>query len=85
MNKDVKARIGENGRIVIPASFRKALGIPSGGEVVLHLDKDGVKITTTKLRIAEAQRKVRKYIPAGISLVDELILERRAESQKDLK
>jgi AbrB family looped-hinge helix DNA binding protein len=84
MNEDVRVRMSENGRLVIPSGFRKALGISGGGEVLLHLDEDGIRITTTKLRIARAQRIVRKYIKPGVSLVDELLAERRAEARKEL-
>jgi len=44
--KESHTRINENGRLVIPASFRKALGIASGDTVVLRLDDDELKITT---------------------------------------
>ena len=37
MNTETRLRINENGRVVIPASFRKALGINPGDEVILRL------------------------------------------------
>ncbi len=85
MNSEARARINENGRVVIPAPFRKALGIHAGDEVVLRLEDDELRITTMKHRIARAQRLVRKYVKPGISLVDELIAERRAEARKESK
>jgi len=85
MSADIRTKVGENGRLVIPSTFRKALGIDRGGEVILHLDQDGIQITTTRLRIARAQRIVRKYIKPGVSLVDELLAERRAEAKKELE
>ena len=83
MNGDVRVRLNENGRIVIPAAFREALGIKLGDELVLHLDEDGVLMTTIELRVARAQRLVRKYVKPGESLVDELIAERRAEARRE--
>ena len=85
MNPEARARINENGRVVIPASFRKALGINAGDEVVLRLEDDELRIMTMKHRIARAQRLVRKYVKPGVSLVDELIAERRAEARKESK
>lgn len=79
----IRASVSENGRLVIPVAFRKALGIGDGGEVMLELDEEGIRITTTKLRIASAQRRIQKYIKPGVSLVDELIAERRAEARKE--
>ena len=84
MTEHLRVRMSENGRLVIPSAFRKALGISGGAEILLHLDEDGIRITTTKLRIARAQRIVRKYIKPGVSLVDELLAERRAEARKEL-
>jgi len=83
MNPEARAHINENGRVVIPASFRKPLGINAGDEVVLRLEDDELRIMTMKHRIA--QRLVRKYVKPGISLVDELIAERRAEARKESK
>ena len=40
MDAETRARINENGRVVIPASFRKALGINAGDEVVLRIEDD---------------------------------------------
>lgn len=85
METETRIRLNENGRLVIPASFRKALGINPGDEVVLRLEDDELRITTMKHRIARAQRLVRKYVKPGVSLVDELIAERREEARKEFK
>jgi AbrB family looped-hinge helix DNA binding protein len=71
------ARVSADGRIVIPASFRKALGINLGDEVVLRIEDDELRISTMKTRIERAQRLVRRHVKPGTSLVDELIVERR--------
>ncbi len=83
MNTETRLRINENGRVVIPASFRKALGINPGDEVILRLDDDELRITTMKRRIERAQRNVRKYVKRGVSLVDELIAERREAAKRE--
>ena len=66
-----------DGRIVIPASFRRALGINPGDEVVLRMEDGELRISTMKARIERAQRLVRRHVPRGVSLVDELIADRR--------
>jgi AbrB family looped-hinge helix DNA binding protein len=83
MDTQARLRINENGRVVIPASFRKALGINPGDEVLLRLEEDELRITTMKLRIARAQRNARKYVKRGVSLVDELIAERREAARRE--
>ena len=80
---ETRTRINENGRMVIPASYRKALGINIGDEVVLRIEDDELRITTLKLRLEQARRRIRKYIKPGRSLADELIAERREAAQRE--
>jgi AbrB family looped-hinge helix DNA binding protein len=82
MKSKTRMRVNENGRVVIPASFRKRLGIRVGDEVVLRIQDDELRITTLKRSIERAQRLVRKHVKPGTSLVDELIAERR-EAARD--
>jgi AbrB family looped-hinge helix DNA binding protein len=82
MNEETRLRVSENGRVVIPAAFRKALGINGGDEIILRVEDDELRITTLKKRLERAQRLVRKYIKPGVSLSDELIAERRREARR---
>jgi len=82
MDEETRTRVSQNGRVVIPASFRKALGINIGDEVLLRLQDDELRITTQRRRIQRAQRRARRYLKPGTSLVDELLTERR-EAAKD--
>jgi AbrB family looped-hinge helix DNA binding protein len=83
MNREVRLRLNENGRVVIPAAFRKALGIKPGDEVILRVDDGELRITTMKQRMERAQRRARQYVKPGVSLVDELIAERREEAKRE--
>jgi AbrB family looped-hinge helix DNA binding protein len=83
VNTETRQRVNENGRVVIPASFRKALGINIGDEVVLRMEDDELRITTLKRRVERAQRLVRKHVKRGTSLVDELIDERREAARNE--
>ena len=83
VNAETRQRVNENGRVVIPASFRKALGINVGDEVVLRMEDDELRITTLKRRVERAQRLVRKHVKRGASLVDELIAERREAARNE--
>ncbi len=80
---DVKTKIGEGGRIVIPVEYRKELGLKPGDEVVLILGKGEVRLLTTQRAIQQAQALVRHYVPEGRSLVKELIEDRREEAARD--
>lgn len=83
MTSETRLRVNENGRVVIPASFRKALGINVGDEVVLRIEDNELRITTLKRRIERAQRLVRRHVKADTSLVDELIAERREAARNE--
>jgi AbrB family looped-hinge helix DNA binding protein len=83
MKAEARARINENGRVVIPASFRKALGIRAGDEVVLRIEDEELRITTMKRRLERAQRLVRKHVKPGTSLADELIAERHEAARNE--
>jgi AbrB family looped-hinge helix DNA binding protein len=83
MDQQTRTRVTENGRIVIPAPFRKALGIEVGDEVVLELKNDELRITTQQKRIQRARERVRKYLPKGVSLSKELLAERRESAKHE--
>jgi AbrB family looped-hinge helix DNA binding protein len=83
MDAEARLRVNENGRVVIPASFRKALGINVGDEVLLRIEDDELRITTLKRRLERAQSVVRKHVKPGTSLADELIAERREAARSE--
>jgi len=76
----VKTKIGEGGRIVIPAEYRQALDLQVGDEVILRLEGRELRIFTLNQAIRRAQELVSRSIPQERSLADELIAERRREN-----
>jgi AbrB family looped-hinge helix DNA binding protein len=77
------AQISENGRIVIPASYRKAMGLKGGEVLTIRMDEDGLHIQSQRQALLRAQAAVRKFVSADRSLVDELIAERRLEAKRE--
>jgi AbrB family looped-hinge helix DNA binding protein len=78
-----RVKVAEGGRIVIPAEYRKRLGVQVGDDVILQLDDGEIRLFTVREAIRRAQAMVRRYVPEGVSLVDELIAERRAEAARE--
>jgi antitoxin PrlF len=78
---DVRTKLTDGGRIVIPAEYRQALGLHIGDDLILRLEDGEVHIFTPQQAIKRAQELVRLYVPQGRSLVEELIAERRAENE----
>jgi AbrB family looped-hinge helix DNA binding protein len=83
LKQETRTRVNENGRVVIPATFRKAMGIKVGDEVVLRMEDNELRILTLKRRIERAQQLVRQHVKPGTSLVDELIAERREAAKRE--
>ncbi len=81
--ENVRATVNAGGRIVIPAAYRRALGIKQGDEVILRLEDGEVRIITPAQAIRRAQALVRRYVPAGRSMADELIAERRIDAARE--
>ena len=75
--------MGQSGRVVIPGEYRRRLGLRSGDEIIMHLDDEGLHLYTPAQAVARAQALVRRYVPEGRSLSDELISERREEAARE--
>jgi len=78
-----KGRIVSGGRLQIPADVRKELGLADGDGVRIEVVDDELRIRSMKAVIAGIQAELRRYVPEGISLVDELSAERRAEAARE--
>jgi AbrB family looped-hinge helix DNA binding protein len=75
--------MSEKGRVVIPAEIRKALGMEVGGTLNMRVEDGELRISTLRSRIRRAQERVRKYIPAGVSLSEQLSAERREAARHE--
>ncbi len=78
-----KTRIARGGRIVVPVKLRKALEIQIGDEIVMRLESGSIRLIPLRQAVNLAQKAVRKYVPKGTSLVDELIRARREEAKRE--
>jgi AbrB family looped-hinge helix DNA binding protein len=79
-----KVELGAGGRLVIPAPMRAALGMKEGDKVLVRLEGSELRIYTYQEAMRRAQELVRSFVPPGVSLVDELIADRRAEAAREM-
>lgn len=79
----VRLKIGEAGRIVIPADMRQAMMVGPGDMVTARVVDGELRIISSRAAIRKAQKLVREHIAPGQNLVDELIAERREEARHD--
>ena len=66
--------------MVIPAEYRAALGIEEGDAVYMRLDGEELHMVSDATEIQRVREMIDRYVPEGMSLVDELIRERRREA-----
>jgi AbrB family looped-hinge helix DNA binding protein len=78
-----RARVDSAGRVVIPAELRQRYGIEAGQEVILSGDDRGIHLLTFGQAVRAAQEAFAPYRKPGVSVVDELIAERREEAKRE--
>ena len=65
---------------MLPSKLRKELQIKTGDEIVLRLENGSVRLVPLHQAVIIAQQTVKKYVPIGTSLVEDLIHARKEEA-----
>ena len=76
-------KIVDGGNLVIPASFRRELGIAVGDTVIVEVADGELRVRSRNAALANARRLMRQLVPDGVSLVDELLAARHAEAARE--
>ena len=80
----VKAKMNDQGRLVIPAACREAAGIAPGAEVIIDVIGEGeLRLRTKGQAIRTAQEIVARYLRKDSDPVAALIVERRKEAERE--
>lgn len=79
----IPVKVGPKGRVVVPAAIRRELGIEEGTELMARVDGEGIVLEPRSAAIRRLQELVTAVVPRDVSLVDELIAERREEAQRE--
>ena len=75
-------RLGDRGRLVLPAEIRRALELEAGDELVARLDDEGVRLVSRRTLARQARGSLARLAP-GRDLVAELLEERRREAERE--
>lgn len=76
-------RMSKEGRVLIPAELRNALGLQAEEPLRVYVVDGELRIVSRREGIRKAQAIVARYKQPGVSVVDEFIAERRAEAERD--
>lgn len=76
-------KVDKNGRVYVPAEYRRELGLEPGESVMVQLHEGELRIMSQLEGIRRAREIVARYVPPDRSLADELIAERRAEAARE--
>ena len=79
---DATLVLGQQGRIVIPASIRTALGLAPGDRVHLHVAGRRLVLERQQDAVAEL-RALAAEVPRNRSLVEELLADRRLAAEAE--
>ena len=81
----VKGKLVEGGRLIVPAAFRRAMGVAKGDMVVMELHGDELRVRPARSALRRIQESLRPLAPGPGELLvsDELIEERRREAARD--
>jgi AbrB family looped-hinge helix DNA binding protein len=75
-----RVTIGEGGRFVIPAAYRKALHVKPGDELVVRLDDGEIRIFNQKQALKRIREAVKRH-KHGKNMTDDFLAFRKKDSE----
>lgn len=76
-------KVAGNGRMVLPASVRKAMGLHGDAKVILTVEDDQVRLTPIGHGVSRAQALYRAHAKQART-TDDFLNDRKAEAAADL-
>jgi AbrB family looped-hinge helix DNA binding protein len=76
-----KLKLGEGGRIVIPAAMREEMGLAPGETLIAHVENGELRVRSWLKNLKRIQAELSALKKPGESVVDEFLEERREEQR----
>lgn len=73
-----RIRVGDGGRVVIPASMRAEMGVKPGDVLVAHVEDGELRLISPRAALDRVQGHMARYRKPEESVVDEFLAGRRA-------
>jgi len=80
--RQTRLTMSKNGRVLIPAELRAALGLRSGGPLMARLEGEKLVLEPLAAAVRRIKGVMSQYSSPDSSLVDELIADRRREADR---
>ena len=83
MDRVYHTKLGEGRRVAIPAEVCEEFGLQPGAPLAIKVHEDSLQLVPYEQIIREVQAAFAPYKQPGVSVVDELIRERREEAARE--
>jgi AbrB family looped-hinge helix DNA binding protein len=78
----IDIKVASNGRMILPASVRKAMGLHGDAKVILTMEDDQVRLSPIGHGVSRAQALYREHAKAART-TDDFLGDRKAEAVAD--
>ena len=80
--QSIDVRVASNGRMILPASVRKAMGLHGDAKVILTVENDEVRLSPIGHGVSRAQALYREHAKQART-IDDFLSDRKAEAATD--
>jgi AbrB family looped-hinge helix DNA binding protein len=80
----IDIKVASNGRMVLPASVRKAMGLHGDAKVILTIEGDQVRLSPIGHGVSRAQALYREHVKQTRT-VEDFLSDRTAEAVTDME
>ncbi len=81
--QSIDVKVAANGRMILPASVRKAMGLHGDAKVILTIEDDQVRLSPIGHGVSRAQALYREHARQART-TDDFLTDRKAEAVADL-
>ncbi len=81
--QSIDVKVAANGRMILPASVRKAMGLHGDAKVILTIEDDQVRLSPIGHGVSRAQALYREHARQART-TDDFLTDRKAEAAADL-
>ena len=78
-----RGKLVSGGRLQLPAELRRELSLADGDTVLMEVVDGELHIRPLSDAAARVQARLRQFVPADLSLSEELIADRRAAAERE--